>query len=208
MEKSSVGHVEAAPARKLARDKVLRVAADLFYRKGIRAVGVEEIVKQAGVAKISLYRNFESKDDLVVAYLEGRNRRFLAPMGRGICKIRRRSAGSAGGHHDLSCKTHVTTGVSRLPLHQLLRGISGPYSPRASRRGSQQARMAAQIHRDSRSAWRASRSNWPTASCCWLRAPTPSARPWEGAGRVRAMRSYGPRRLWPRHKRAPQADSA
>ena len=76
MEKSSVGHVEAAPARKLARDKVLRVAADLFYRKGIRAVGVEEIVKQAGVAKISLYRNFESKDDLVVAYLEGRNRDF------------------------------------------------------------------------------------------------------------------------------------
>jgi AcrR family transcriptional regulator len=62
---------------KLARDKVFEVAADLFYRKGIHAVGVEEIVKSAGVAKISLYRNFASKDELVVAYLEERGRTFL-----------------------------------------------------------------------------------------------------------------------------------
>jgi AcrR family transcriptional regulator len=59
-----------------ARERVLAVAADLFYRKGIRAVGVEEIVNEAGVAKISLYRNFESKDDLIVAYLERRHAEF------------------------------------------------------------------------------------------------------------------------------------
>ena len=63
--------------RQLARDKVFAVAADLFYRKGIHAVGVEEIVKEAGVAKISLYRNFASKDDLVVAYLDDRGTTFL-----------------------------------------------------------------------------------------------------------------------------------
>jgi AcrR family transcriptional regulator len=62
---------------KLARDKVFAVASDLFYRKGIHAVGVEEIVKEAGVAKISLYRNFASKDDLVVAYLDERRTTFL-----------------------------------------------------------------------------------------------------------------------------------
>jgi AcrR family transcriptional regulator len=62
--------------RKLARDKVFEVAADLFYRKGVRAVGVDSIVKQADVAKISLYRSFPSKDDLVVAYLEERNAAF------------------------------------------------------------------------------------------------------------------------------------
>jgi AcrR family transcriptional regulator len=61
---------------KLARDKVFEVAADLFYRKGIRAIGVETIVKEAGVAKISLYRNFPSKDDLIVAYLTERNDSF------------------------------------------------------------------------------------------------------------------------------------
>lgn len=56
-----------------ARDRVFDVASDLFYRKGIRAVGVEEIVQQAGVAKISLYRSFQSKDELIVAYLERNN---------------------------------------------------------------------------------------------------------------------------------------
>lgn len=61
---------------KLARERVFDVAADLFYRQGIRAVGVESIVQQAGVAKISLYRSFDSKDDLVVAYLEYRNAEY------------------------------------------------------------------------------------------------------------------------------------
>jgi len=63
--------------RQLARDKVFAVASDLFYRKGIHAVGVEEIVKEAGVAKISLYRNFASKDDLDIASLDERRTSFL-----------------------------------------------------------------------------------------------------------------------------------
>lgn len=63
-------------AQKPAGERVFAVAADLFYRKGIRAVGVEEIVNGAGVAKISLYRSFKSKDDLIVAYLEQRNAEF------------------------------------------------------------------------------------------------------------------------------------
>ena len=63
-------------AKLSARQRIFEVAADLFYRKGIRAVGVEEIVKTADVAKISLYRHFESKDALIVAYLENRNDRF------------------------------------------------------------------------------------------------------------------------------------
>src|SRR6516162_5528154 len=77
MERNSEQAVDGKAAGKLARDKVFAVAADLFYRKGIHAVGVEEIVREAGVAKISLYRNFASKDDLVVAYLEDRSAIFL-----------------------------------------------------------------------------------------------------------------------------------
>ncbi len=69
--------LDGKAGRQLARDKVFAVASDLFYRKGIHAVGVEEIVKEAGVAKISLYRNFASKDDLVVAYLDDRRVSFL-----------------------------------------------------------------------------------------------------------------------------------
>jgi AcrR family transcriptional regulator len=77
MDRNSVKAIGGKAAGKLARDKVFAVAADLFYRKGIHAVGVEEIVREAGVAKISLYRNFASKDDLVVAYLKDRGTVFL-----------------------------------------------------------------------------------------------------------------------------------
>jgi len=63
---------------KTARERVLEVATDLFYREGVRAVGIDTIVARSGVAKMSLYRNFPSKDDLVVAFLEDRNRRFFA----------------------------------------------------------------------------------------------------------------------------------
>jgi AcrR family transcriptional regulator len=50
--------------------RVFDSARALFYERGVRAVGVEEIVCQAGVTKPSLYRNFASKDDLVVACLQ------------------------------------------------------------------------------------------------------------------------------------------
>lgn len=59
-----------------ARDRILEVADELFYREGIRAIGVDTIIAKSKVAKTTLYRYFPSKDDLVVAYLEERNRRF------------------------------------------------------------------------------------------------------------------------------------
>ena len=86
MARSTAPNRKSAPGGKLARDKVFDTAADLFYRKGIRAVGVESIVQQAGVAKISLYRSFPSKDDLVVAYLENRNASFWAQWDQAFAK--------------------------------------------------------------------------------------------------------------------------
>jgi AcrR family transcriptional regulator len=59
-----------------ARERVLETACDLFYREGIRAVGVDTIIAESGVAKMSLYRNFASKDELVVAYLQRRDAEF------------------------------------------------------------------------------------------------------------------------------------
>lgn len=59
-----------------ARNRILAIADDLFYRQGIRAVGVDTIIAKSEVAKTTLYRYFPSKDDLVVAYLSGRNERF------------------------------------------------------------------------------------------------------------------------------------
>lgn len=58
------------------RERLLAAAGDLFYQRGIQAVGVDEVVKQAGVARVSLYRTFPSKDDLIAAYLEERDANF------------------------------------------------------------------------------------------------------------------------------------
>jgi len=52
------------------RDRILTTARELFYREGARAVGVDTVVAQSGVAKTSLYRWFPSKDALIVAVLE------------------------------------------------------------------------------------------------------------------------------------------
>ena len=51
------------------RERLLAVAAELFYRHGIRAVGVEAIAEAAGTNKMTLYRHFPSKDELVAEYL-------------------------------------------------------------------------------------------------------------------------------------------
>ncbi len=52
---------------------ILDVAGGLFYREGIRAVGIDRIIAEADIAKATLYRHFRSKEDLVLAYLEGRH---------------------------------------------------------------------------------------------------------------------------------------
>jgi AcrR family transcriptional regulator len=51
------------------RERILAVASDLFYRQGIRAVGVDSIAEAAGTNKMTLYRHFTSKDELVAEYL-------------------------------------------------------------------------------------------------------------------------------------------
>ncbi|HJW82721.1 MAG TPA: TetR/AcrR family transcriptional regulator [Anaerolineae bacterium] len=56
------------------RQRILDIAGDLFFHQGYRAIGVDTIVKETGVAKMTLYRHFRSKDDLIVAYLEQVNR--------------------------------------------------------------------------------------------------------------------------------------
>lgn len=65
------------PKKTPMRAEILNVAADLFYREGIRSVGVDRIIDEANIAKATLYRHFPSKNDLVAAYLDERNERVL-----------------------------------------------------------------------------------------------------------------------------------
>lgn len=59
-----------------AREELLRAAGDLFYDEGIKAAGVDAIAQRSGVALMTLYNHFGSKDELVVAYLHRRGERF------------------------------------------------------------------------------------------------------------------------------------
>ncbi len=52
------------------RDRLLKTAGHLFYEHGFRAVGIDRIIAEAGVAKQSFYNHFPSKDDLIVAWLD------------------------------------------------------------------------------------------------------------------------------------------
>ncbi len=61
-----------------ARERLLDAAAELFYKRGVNAVGIDEIIERAGVAKMSLYNHFDSKDALVVEYLRRRHEMWMA----------------------------------------------------------------------------------------------------------------------------------
>jgi AcrR family transcriptional regulator len=70
-------HVEVATRSKPgARERILETAYELFAHRGVRDVGIDEVIERAGVAKASLYRHFPSKDDLVIAFLALREERW------------------------------------------------------------------------------------------------------------------------------------
>jgi AcrR family transcriptional regulator len=57
------------------RDRIFACAQDLFHRRGIRGVGVEAIAEAAGTSKMALYRHFDSKDELIIEYLNYKGRK-------------------------------------------------------------------------------------------------------------------------------------
>lgn len=67
-----------SPALTPARERILETALRLFYADGVRATGIDRIIAESGVAKMSFYRHFPSKSDLVCAFLEARHERWMA----------------------------------------------------------------------------------------------------------------------------------
>lgn len=72
--------LQPLPAMTEAGTRLLDAASDLFYRRGVRAVGVEEIAETAGTTKKTLYDRFGSKDALVALYLLRRAHRWRAHL--------------------------------------------------------------------------------------------------------------------------------
>lgn len=69
--------VPAATPDQPARERILWTAYALFYRHGVRATGVDRVIGESGVTKVTLYRHFPSKNDLVEAFLAERHARWM-----------------------------------------------------------------------------------------------------------------------------------
>ena len=63
-------------ARLSARERLVDAAIDVFYREGFTASGIEKVLNAADVSRMSLYRHFQSKDELILAAIDTRDRRF------------------------------------------------------------------------------------------------------------------------------------
>ena len=70
---SSTANLEAMPAR----ERILLTAHDLFYREGIRSTGIDTVIERARVTKVTFYRHFKSKNELILAYLDYRHERWM-----------------------------------------------------------------------------------------------------------------------------------
>ena len=151
------------------RERILVASGDLFYRLGIRAVGVEAIAEAAGTNKMTLYRHFSSKDELVAEYL-------------------RRLAGDAGKFWDELTAAHPgdpraqLTGwlqamEAHLPRHGSARLCARQRGDRAAREEpsgevrdravQDRAARAADRAVPGRSASRSPRCSPTNSSCCW-----------------------------------------
>jgi AcrR family transcriptional regulator len=67
-----------------ARTRIVQTAENLFYSEGIRSVGIDRIIAEANVAKMTLYNHFSSKDELILAVLEYREEQFSDYISKGI----------------------------------------------------------------------------------------------------------------------------
>jgi len=71
------GNTAPAPVPS-ARERILQTAHDLFYLEGVRATGIDRVIAESGVTKVTLYRHYPSKNDLILAFLDYRHERWMA----------------------------------------------------------------------------------------------------------------------------------
>ncbi|CAI1687279.1 Uncharacterized HTH-type transcriptional regulator yxaF [Serratia quinivorans] len=76
--------MSVAPSTLPPRQRILLTAHDLFYRDGIRATGIDRIISESGVAKVTFYRHFPSKNELIEAFLAYRHDQWLSWFSRSL----------------------------------------------------------------------------------------------------------------------------
>lgn len=70
----------------LVRETIIETASDLFYQKGYNLTGINEIIKEAGIAKATLYSHFKSKEEICLAYLNHKNNTFVVSIDEFVSK--------------------------------------------------------------------------------------------------------------------------
>ena len=122
-----------------ARERILQVAGELFYRDGYRATGVNRIIDEAGVAKATFYSHFPSKDDLGLAW--------LSACGAESCP----SAGEGNPREEIArlfgdLERQVESGAFRgCPFLNMLSEVADPEHPFRSAVADQQERVRSRI---------------------------------------------------------------
>ena len=71
---------EPGPVKVSTRERIIQAATELFYAQGLRAVSADKIIERVGITKVTFYRHFRTKDDLIVAYLERQGERERADV--------------------------------------------------------------------------------------------------------------------------------
>lgn len=106
-EKSTPSPPADAPPANEVRERILETASALFYARGVRAVGVDLVVEEAGVAKTSLYRHFRTKDDLIAAFLDREDADFWQTWDDAAAPHRADPEAELAAHFDwISARTH------------------------------------------------------------------------------------------------------
>ena len=110
---------EPDAAAERPRERIVACALDLFHRNGIRGVGVEAIVEAAHTNKMTLYRHFGSKDDLILEYLNYKGRKtdeiWAEDRGRVARAIRSASFTASSGRRRNSSPRTSAAAISPTP---------------------------------------------------------------------------------------------
>ena len=80
---------QTEPKQSDARKRILETAEELFYAEGVRAVGIDRIIAEASVAKMTLYNHFPSKDDLILGVVRYREVKFDAMFDKWMTRHRK-----------------------------------------------------------------------------------------------------------------------
>jgi AcrR family transcriptional regulator len=111
------------------RDRIMQTARDLFYARGIHAVGVDAIVSEAGTNKMSFYRSFASKDELVAEYLRAEEREGWRFWDETVAEHAGNPRAQVGALFDLLVTNTCAKGARGCPLANAAVEITEPDHP-------------------------------------------------------------------------------